>query len=147
MGLERKDYIMRQIRELAAMLARIAGLRVEGNFAEAAAELQAAYHGLLGPDPSLLLNLDAETVALLLRDDDKLIMLAQVVHEESKFLRATADPRAAVSEDRAFRLALEALRRDADSREAARIVTELAPAADETTLAEWQRELVRRTLP
>ena len=42
-GLRREDYVLRQVRAIAAMIARMAGLRLEGSIEEAGAELERAY--------------------------------------------------------------------------------------------------------
>jgi hypothetical protein len=55
---EREDYLLRQIKAVGVMLARIMGLRVRGQVEEAAAELERAYGLLLGPQRELIRMVD-----------------------------------------------------------------------------------------
>jgi len=124
MGLEeREDLLMRQIRAVGVMLARILGFRVAGAHEEAAGELERAYSELLGPGPALIRDVDSATAALLVRDPDKLALLAALTQEEARLLRAQGND-AAHLEARALDLARAALDRDGRNPIAMRVVEE-----------------------
>lgn len=61
-----EDYVLRQIKAIAAMLARIVGLRLGGGIEEAWNELERAYALLLGPQKDLARTIDSSTAAVLL---------------------------------------------------------------------------------
>ena len=82
-GLKREDYVLRQIRAVAAMLARIAGLRLDGAVDEARLELERAYSLLLGPRADLIRRVDARTAAALLGSPETIQTLAQLLREEA----------------------------------------------------------------
>ena len=102
-GLKREDYVLRQIRAVAAMLARIAGLRLDGAIEEARTELERAYSLLLGPKSDLIRRMDAKTAATLLGSPDAIFTLSQLLREEAA-LESDPDRRASL-EARAAELA------------------------------------------
>jgi len=101
------DYLMRQIQTVTAMIARAAGLRLEGTPDEARAVLEEAYTLLLAGQTSLIRRLDPATAAALVGTPERILVLARLFEEESRLgdghLR-----------DRAIGLAREALKRDPD---------------------------------
>ncbi len=123
---EREDYLMRQLRAVGAMLARIMGLRVSGHTGEAAGELDSAYRELLGPDRSLFAALDVPGVALLLADPEKVALYAALILEEA---RLTGGKDAPGLETRALDLAQAALAEDPDNPVARRIVEQPGDAS------------------
>ena len=80
----REDYVTRQIRVIAAMIARMAGLRLEGNAEQAHAELEQAYGELLGERNKLVRMVDASTASSLLGSAEKIRLFAQLVSEEAE---------------------------------------------------------------
>jgi len=82
-GSQREDSLLRQIRAVAAMLARIAGLRMAGQMEEAKAELERSYTTLLGSQTELVRQVDSSTAAKLLGSSDRIQALAQLLDEEA----------------------------------------------------------------
>ena len=111
-----EDYLIRQARIVAAMLARILGLRTGGSTEEARAELENAYALLLGPQGELVRRVDSTTAAALLASPDAILALARLTLEEAE---QAGDPgRAEALRRRALELGLEAANRDSASEEA-----------------------------
>lgn len=79
-----KDYILRLIETIAAILARIAVLRENGESEEAKAELERAYGLLLGPQDDIVRRVDPSTAAVLLGSREKILALSQLVDEEAE---------------------------------------------------------------
>jgi hypothetical protein len=105
-GLRREDYVLRQVRAVAAMLARIAGLRLDGAIEDARQELDRAYSLLLGSRAELIRRMDAKTAATLLGSPETIVTLSQLLREEAA-LENDADRRGAL-EARAAELAAQA---------------------------------------
>lgn len=105
----REDYVTRQIRVIAAMIARMTGLRLEGKLEEAHAELEQAYGELLGERNQLVRQVDAKTAASLLGSAGRIRSLAQLVCEEAEL--EDASDRAEFLRTRAAELLDEADRR------------------------------------
>ena len=82
-GLRREDYVLRQVRAVAAMLARIAGLRLDGAIEDARLELERAYSALLGSRAELIRRMDAKTAATLLGSPEAILTLSQLLREEA----------------------------------------------------------------
>jgi hypothetical protein len=78
-----EDYLLRQAKEIAAMIARIAGLRMSGEVDPARAELEQAYSLLLGSRGELLRRVDARTAARLLDSRERIAVFAQLLNEEA----------------------------------------------------------------
>ena len=89
-GFQREEYLQRQIKAIAGMLAKIAGLRTRGLVDEARRELEHARQELLGPQADLLRRLDAATAAGMLGSSSRILAYAQLVKEA-----AALDPDAA----------------------------------------------------
>ncbi|MFA5844916.1 MAG: hypothetical protein WC971_08835 [Coriobacteriia bacterium] len=79
-----KDYILRLIETIAAILARIAVLRENGESEEAKAELERAYGLLLGSQDDIVRRVDPATAAVLLGSSEKIHVLALLVDEEAE---------------------------------------------------------------
>jgi hypothetical protein len=122
----RDDYIMRQVEAIAAMLARIAGLRLEGRMDEASAHLEQALGLLLDDKADLIRKVDSATAARLLRTPARILLYARL-------LREGASP-GGRTPPRVAELVLEALRRDPDSAEARDLLKELRPSVDREQL-------------
>jgi hypothetical protein len=80
----RDDYVVRQLRIIAAMIARMTGLRLDGQFDEAKAQLEEAYGLLLGERAGLIRAIDARTAAQLVGSKEGVLALADLVAEEAE---------------------------------------------------------------
>jgi hypothetical protein len=83
-GFRREDFVLRQVRSVAAMLARIIGLRVGGQTEEAKAELERARRELLGSQSELIGRVDAITAAMILGSRERIQAYADLVREEAE---------------------------------------------------------------
>lgn len=119
MARQTNDYLLRQTRAIAAMLARIAGLRVAGEADEARVELDQAYGALLGPQKEIVRRLDPSTAAALIGSPDRMVLMARL-QEEERALRGDESLHA-----RAVAFVREALRREPESEEAKALLVEL----------------------
>jgi hypothetical protein len=154
--LEREDFITRQVKVLAAMLARIAGLRLEGNLDEARAELARARATALGAQAELLLRVDSHTAASMLGSTEGILALGRLLREEAALEDAAAaqeraDPaahgdRAASLRLRAAELGIEAVRRSPESREAQEFLREGARDVDQDRLSAADRHAMEAAL-
>ena len=106
-GSQREDWLIRQTKAIAAMVARIAGLRAGGAVDEARAELEKAHHELAGTQADLVRRADPKTAAMLLGTPDRVELFTRLLDEE-----AALEPDAARARDLASRAA--ALRREAE---------------------------------
>jgi hypothetical protein len=89
----------RQIRAIAAMIARMTGLRLSGEMEKVKLDLEEAYTLLLGPQAALVRRVDAATAVRLIGSREKVLAFAQLLEEEAEqesdegrraFLRARA---------------------------------------------------------
>ena len=80
----RDDYILRQAQALAQILARIVGLRLDGNPEEARSGLEEAYTMLLGPQSALIRRVDPSTAAKLIGSSEKTVTFAALLEEEAE---------------------------------------------------------------
>jgi hypothetical protein len=143
-GLRREDYVLRQIRGIAAMLARIAGLRLSGNSEEARAELEKSYALLLGTQGELLRRVDSHSAARLLGTPERVLALAQLLREEAE---QEGDPaRRASLTLRAAELGIEAARRDPESEVVRQFLRELSPGVDRERLAAEDRAALEESM-
>jgi hypothetical protein len=99
----RQDYIGRLIQQLAEMLARVAGLRKQGQPEQADAELAAAERALGIPIGAE--RLDARSVATLLGGADKVVLAALILEQRALSCEARGDV-ALAAKHRARALAL-----------------------------------------
>ena len=81
---QRDDYILRQARAIAAILPRVAGLRLEGNPERARAGLEEAYTMLLGSQSGLIRRVDSATAAKLIGPSENILSFSQLVEEEAE---------------------------------------------------------------
>jgi len=136
-GLRDEDYLMRQFRVMAEVIARITGLRRGCRLEEAAAELEWAYEELLGPQADLVRQLDPATAAVIMAAPERILALAQLCHEEAA---QDDDPaRRAYLDLRACALGLEAALRDPDAPAIRAFLAEIAPAVPRSSLTPEQR--------
>ena len=73
-----EDFLLRELRKVAEMIARALGFRSKADLPAARAELDNAYATLLGPQSPLLRALDVESVVRLLNDSRKIAALARL---------------------------------------------------------------------
>jgi hypothetical protein len=84
MSPQREDYMSRQIRTIAAMIARMIGLRLSGETEKAKLELEEAYTLLLGPQAVLVRRVDSATAVRLIGSREKVLSLARLLEEEAE---------------------------------------------------------------
>lgn len=102
----RDDQLMRTIRQLAAALARIAGLRKAALLDQATAELDQAMASLAGVDPRLVDGSAPSVLAALVQDPARREAVARLLEERAEILLARGDPDgAAAARERARALA------------------------------------------
>ncbi len=87
-----RDYIMRMIAQLAAVLAKIFGAKNAQNYAEALQIAQGSYEQLLGLNGELVDQMDAATLIMLLGEKEKIKALAALLREEGEILHLQAKP-------------------------------------------------------
>jgi hypothetical protein len=106
----RDDYIIRLIKQLGAVLARIAGKRKAGELDAALQEAGKGWDDLIGQPPRELVDvLDTHTLAEMLREPAKMRAAAQLLIEEGHVHAAKHNPvHAAICYRRAWELYLEA---------------------------------------
>ena len=73
-----EDFLLRQLRKVAAMIARAVGFRAQRDLPAARAEIDTAYATLLGPQSALLRMLDPTSAARLIGSSKKLAALARL---------------------------------------------------------------------
>lgn len=115
----REDYLLRLIREMAAVAARMLRLRADGRLDEAMQVASDAEGELLGPLAAAANAVDAATAARLLGEPLKVAAWARLLAERAALLRAAGeDAGAGALEERAALLAAEARSRAGASRSA-----------------------------
>jgi predicted RNA polymerase sigma factor len=106
-----RDYIMRMISQLAAVLAKIFFAKNAQNYAEALRLAQSACEELLGLNGELIDQMEAPTLALLLGDKEKIKVLATLLREEGDILQLQEKaPEGNLKYEKALALYQEALR-------------------------------------
>ena len=143
-GSQHEDYLTRQVRAIAAMLARMVGLRTSGEDAEAKAELAKAYGLLFGPQAELLRRVDTRTVATLLNSEDRILALAQLFNEEAEQDKDVTQSK--TWRVRAVELGIEVTRRDPENETARHFLKALAPVVDRQQLTPQQRAILDESL-
>ncbi|HEY3257702.1 MAG TPA: hypothetical protein VGJ64_02510 [Gemmatimonadaceae bacterium] len=78
-----EDFLLRELRKVAAMIARALGFRAQGDLPAARAEIDTAYATLLGPQSALLRMLDPPSAARLIGNSKKLAALARLTSTEA----------------------------------------------------------------
>jgi hypothetical protein len=97
MGEFEKDFILRQIRQLARVVAEIVlRARASGQYESALQELHAAVKDALGMEYDTLSRLDPASVALLARDAEGLEVLSRIASQEAELHEAAGDEAAAL---------------------------------------------------
>jgi hypothetical protein len=87
-----RDYLMRLMSQLAAVMAKILGAKNAQNYAEARFLAQNACEQLFGLNGELVEKMDAGTLALLLGEKEKIKALAALLREEGDILLLQGNP-------------------------------------------------------
>lgn len=106
----RDDYIIRLIKQLAAVVARLVGKREVGDYDGALTEVGKAWDDLIGQPPRELVDLvDSHTFAAMLKEPARMRVAARLLIEEGKSYAGKGNPvHAATCFRRAWELYLEA---------------------------------------
>lgn len=105
----RDDWLLRELRMLGAVLARMLGLKNGGQVHEALQTLDDAEGALLGPLAQVVPRLDSATAAHIVAEPRRIAAWARLLHERADLLRLAGDePGAAAAARRARELAAEA---------------------------------------
>ncbi len=125
----REDFLLRIIRQMGAVLARMLGLKNGGQVQEALQTLDDAEGELLGPMAQVVPRLDSATAAHVLGEPQRIAAWARLLHERAGLLRMAGDETgASLVGERAVELAAEAQARAAGYEKAVREL--LGPLAD-----------------
>lgn len=135
MAIVERDWVMRLVRQLAELLARVLRLIEQGRPDEAAAALEAACPSLLGVDYRPLLLVDSASAAALLGDPRKMAAFAQLLAADARVAAARPDEALARSRrQHALEMLLEARQRGALDESSAGLLVELENAVDPSLL-------------
>lgn len=105
----REDYLLRMIRQMGAVLARMLGLKNGGQVHEALQSLDDAEGELLGPLAEVVPRVDSATAAHIVSQPLRIAAWARLLHERADLLRLAGDAAgAALAAARAGELAAEA---------------------------------------
>jgi hypothetical protein len=125
MSIGRKDYILRMIEQLSAVLAQVVGLKEAGKLDEALRLVRETADGIFGPLLRTLDEVDSATAASLRGDSQKVAAYATLLAEQGNIHERKGDARRARADHRrALELYLERVR--------------LAPPLDDQTRAAIQ---------
>ena len=141
---EHEDILLRQLRAVAVILARILGLRQSGQLEEARAALDDAYGLLLDPRDYLVRRVDARTAAQILSAPERIAAYAYLVYEEAALARDAAQVTAL--RQRALELALEAALRGSEDARIRELVLEAARSFDARRLGGNHRAALEKIL-
>jgi hypothetical protein len=146
MSFERKDYILRLIKELAQVIARLSGLKQQKKHDEALLLVRETSDAIFGPLRSIVESVDSISAAGLLGGGEKIVAYARLVAEEAAIHADRGDERrASAGRVRALELFLEATRVDAAIDEETRGVIEgLVVAVGEARLSERHTRALSR---
>ena len=121
-----EDFLLRELRKVAAMIARAMGFRTSGDLPAARLEIENGYVTLLGPQATLLRMLDVQSSARLIADSRKVSALARLTAAEAALAADNGKPEEAQQLLlRAKSLVREAVDMDPNDEEAKRALEEL----------------------
>ncbi len=89
-----EDFLLRELRKIAAMIARAMGFRVTGDLPAARTEIDDAYTTLLGSQSALLRMLDPASAARLIGHPKKLEAFADLTSAEAALAAAAGNQQA-----------------------------------------------------
>jgi hypothetical protein len=142
MALYGRDYLKRQLKQLALFLARAMGLQKRGRLDEARQELAQATSELVGMEPDVLGGVEPALVARLLASPDRLRVYAEIVRANAGLKRVLGDEDGArVLGERAAELLCESLLQHKDE-ETARVLREILSEHPGVRLGDRYRALV-----
>lgn len=128
------DILERMIRELAAVLAQLAGLRGAGRNQEALAAISDAERALLGPLADTAMLVDAATAAHMVGEPRRIAAWARLLRERADAMEEAGDVAGAgIIRDRSSRLAAEALARAEGEAAEVREILDGEPGAEQST--------------
>lgn len=131
-----RDYIMRLVQQLAAVMRRILRLQEQEKYDQAQQEVEEAYGELLGLEHELLISLAPATAAPLLGEAGKIKIAARLLQAEAELAGRRGDAESAHRlRSRALELYLEAL-----------AVAEQVEEEDCATLRLWSAETEQAVL-
>lgn len=108
-----RDYILRLVKQLAALLAAVLKLKHEKKYDQALEQLQGAFPGFFGIEYRTLVAIDSSSAAQLLGEAAKIKILARLIAEEAELYGSRGDePRGAAKRVHALELYIEAALRD-----------------------------------
>lgn len=136
MSLHQRDYILRMIERIAALLARVLKRRTEGDFAGARRDIAEGMTDVLGPAGAMVRMVDPATAANLLGDADRITMYARLLEADAELQEALGDqPGASRTRCRALEVMLELVLRHVERSDAmTALTTALAARVDRATL-------------
>lgn len=130
-----RDFVMRLIKQLVELIARVLNLAKAKKADEAQAVLEAGCLSLLGMDFHTLALVDSASAADLLQQPYRVVAFARLLGAQAEIERARGAEDLAHSHDQhALELVLEALRRSPSHAEALSLGRELRPRVDVTRL-------------
>jgi hypothetical protein len=89
-----EDFLLRELRRVAEMIARALGFRGSGNLPAARTEIDNAYSTLLGQQSDLLRMLDPVSAARLIGHPKKIAALARITAADAALAAATGNSKA-----------------------------------------------------
>jgi len=108
-----EDFLLRELRRVAEMIARALNLRGSGDLPAARAEIDNAYSTLLGGQSDLLRMLDTSSAARLIGNPKKVAGLARITAADAALAAAQGNSKAEqLLSARALSLAEEAVKLD-----------------------------------
>lgn len=124
-----EDFLLRELRRVAEMIARALGFRGSGDLPAARTEIDNAYSTLLGPQSHLLRMLDPLSAARLIGHAKKLAALARITAAEATLAADMGNSKAGQNlAARAVLLGEEAVKLDPSDDDAVAALRELRPS-------------------
>lgn len=85
-----EDFLLRELRKVAEMIARALGFRKQGDLPAARTEIDNGFTTLLGPQAALMRMLDPESAARLIGDSRMVTAMARLTAAEAAVVAAAA---------------------------------------------------------
>lgn len=132
-----RDYFLRLLKQLSALLAAILKLKREEKLDAALEQLQGAFPPFFGIEYRTLVGFDSASVAQLLVDSTRIKILAQLLEEEADIHRRRGDVQlSAAKQLHALELYIEAAQRNPADSEVSAAILRLSSRAELTDLGE-----------
>jgi hypothetical protein len=137
------DWLLRQLRAVAAVVGRVLGRRQAGEHEAVIEEIEAARKALLGSMEGLIMRVDSTSAAHLIGDPRQILGLAELLREEGITRREMGDAaRGDAALRRGLEMAIEAARRDPSLDRVREVVDGLAAQVDRASLAPAYRDAI-----